>query len=600
MSENRTENVPVLIVGGGGAGLTMSTALSLRGIPSILINMRPGTSVLPKAHVLNQRTMEIFTELGVAEEIYARTCPPENMRYTGWYAGLNGDREHFGRQLGKLEAWGGGYSDPDYIAASPCATSNLPQIRLEPLLLARAEEVGADGSVRFNHELTALEVREDGVSATIADHNDGSTYTIEAKYLIAADGGRTVGRMLGIGMTGPTDLQKMISIHMTADLKPWLPDDEVLIRWFVNPDFGGSWSGVLVAMGPDHWGGSSEEWVFHMQYATDDPDAMQEERVLERMRATLGLSDHQFEVHKISSWVLEGVIADEFRRGPVFLIGDAAHRHPPTGGLGLNSAVHDAYNLQWKLAAVLSGQASEELLDTYETERRPVDQHNVDNALRNAMNHFTIDQALGVSPDQSGEENWEALMPLWESRPDSVEKRHALNTAIDSQTMEFRHHNVEFGYTYESTAIVTDGSPAPAALDETRLYVPSTRPGHPLPHAFVEREGDRVPLGSLVAGEFLVIAGEDGHDWIRAAETIDSELGVPVRGITVGVLEGDYIDVRAAWLKQREIGRAGAIVVRPDRYIAYRSSDGVADPARELREVFGRITAQRTPESQAV
>lgn len=109
-----------------------------------------------------------------------------------------------------------------------------------------------------------------------------------------------------------------------------------------------------------------------------------------------------------------------------------------------------------------------------------------------------------------------------------------------------------------------------------------------------------MPLGSLVAGEFLVIAGEDGHDWIRAAETIDSELGVPVRGITVGVLEGDYIDVRAAWLKQREIGRAGAIVVRPDRYIAYRSSDGVADPARELREVFGRITAQRTPESQAV
>ncbi len=306
MSENRTESVPVLIVGGGGAGLTMSTALSLRGIPSILINMRPGTSVLPKAHVLNQRTMEIFTELGVAEEIYARTCPPENMRYTGWYAGLNGDREHFGRQLGKLEAWGGGYSDPDYIAASPCATSNLPQIRLEPLLLARAEEVGSDGSVRFNHELTALEVREDGVSATIADHNDGSAYTIEAKYLIAADGGRTVGRMLGIGMTGPTDLQKMISIHMTADLKPWLPDDEVLIRWFVNPDFGGSWSGVLVAMGPDHWGGSSEEWVFHMQYATDDPDAMQEERVLERMRATLGLSDHQFEVHKISSWVLEG------------------------------------------------------------------------------------------------------------------------------------------------------------------------------------------------------------------------------------------------------------------------------------------------------
>ena len=364
----KDEDVSVLIVGGGGAGLTISSALSKLGIDSVLVNMRPGTSVLPKAHVLNQRTMEIFTELGVSDAIYERTCPPENMRYTGWYAGLRGDNEYFGRQLGKLEAWGGGYSDPDYIAASPCATSNLPQIRLEPLLRARAEELNPTG-VRFNQELTAVDVHDDGVTATVVDHGDESEYTINARYLVAADGGRTVGKLLGIGMTGPQDIQRMVSVHITADLSQWLPDDEVLIRWFVNPDFGGSWSGVLVAMGPDHWGTRSEEWVFHMAYATDDLEAMQDERVLARMRKTLGLPDQDFTVHKISTWVMEGVVADEFRRGPVFVIGDAAHRHPPTGGLGLNSAVHDAHNLAWKLAAVLKGTAGDALLDTYEAER---------------------------------------------------------------------------------------------------------------------------------------------------------------------------------------------------------------------------------------
>ena len=128
----------------------------------------------------------------------------------------------------------------------------------------------------------------------------------------------------------------------------------MLIRWLVNPDFGGSWaSGVLVSMGPERWGTQSEEWVFHLQFAVDDPDADDADKVLARIRATLGIPDFAPEIHTISRWVMEGVLADEFRAGRVFLLGDAAHRHPPTCGLGLNSAVHDAYNLCWKLAAVL-------------------------------------------------------------------------------------------------------------------------------------------------------------------------------------------------------------------------------------------------------
>lgn len=584
--------VPVLIVGGGGAGLTASMTLSNLGVDSLLVSSLPTTSSLPKAHVLNQRAMEIFTEVGVAPEIYKRSTPAQNMRATGWYAGLTGPHDGYGRKLGELEVWGGGYTDPDYVAASPCRTCNLPQIRLEPVLKEHAEKLNP-GGVRFNHELVDLAQDGDGVTATVRDKDSDSTYRVRARYLIAADGGRTVGKLVGVEMNGPRDIMKMVSIHMTADLSPWATDDDVLIRWLVNPDFGGSWSGVLVPMGPDHWGPASEEWVFHMQYATDDPDAMQEEKVLARMRATLGLPDElQVTIHRISQWVMEGVIADKFRKGRVFFAGDAAHRHPPTGGLGLTSAIADVYNLTWKLAAVLSGRAGDGLLDTYEAERKPVDQNNIDNAIANAMNHFTIDQALNLSPDKTPQENWAELAPLWQELPDSAAKRHALNRAIGSQTMEFHHHNVEFGYRYDSTAVVHDGSPQYVPLDPVRLYEPSTKPGHPMPHAFVERQGERTALGTLVhGGKFLLLAGEEGHAWVEAAEKLAAENDLPLVAGTVGVLDSDFVDVRCAWLKNRAISSTGVVLVRPDRYVAFRSLDAVDDPHTALKDALSQVLA---------
>ncbi|WP_416957774.1 FAD-dependent monooxygenase [Nocardioides sp. T5] len=584
--------VSVLIVGGGGAGLTASMTLSTLGVDSLLVSSLPHTSVLPKAHVLNQRAMEILTEAGVAPEIYKRSTPAENMVRTGWYAGLNGGHEDYGRLIGALEVWGGGYTDPDYIAASPYRTCNLPQIRLEPVLRDHAEKLNP-GNVRFNNELIHLEQDDDGVTARILDKDTETEYTVRAKYAIAADGGRTVGNMVGVTLEGPRDIMKLVSCHITADLSQWATDDDVLIRWLVNPDFGGAWSGVLVPMGPDHWGPQSEEWVFHMQYANDDPDAMKPEAVKQRMYDTLGLpEDHPVEIHKISPWVMEGVIADQFRVGRVFIAGDAAHRHPPTGGLGLTSAMADVYNLGWKLAAVLAGRAGDALLDTYEAERKPVDQNNINNAIANAMNHSVIDQALSLSHDNTPEQNWAELAPLWHDGPKSVEKRQAVNRAVASQTIEFHHHNTEFGYHYDSSAVVPDGSPEHVALDPVRLYEPSTRPGAPLPHAYVEREGERFPLVSLVhGGNFLVLAGPQGHDWVDAANKLAAENDLPLVAGTVGIDGADFVDVRFSFLKQREIADDGVLLVRPDRYIAFRSMSAVDDPQATLRDALSTVLA---------
>ena len=580
---------PVLIVGGGGAGLTASMLLSKLEIRHILVSSLPHTSLLPKAHVLNQRTLEIFEEVGVADRVLEQSTPPENMKATAWYAGVCGAHDGYGRRLGRLEVWGGGYTDPDFIAASPFRTANLPQIRLEPLLKQRAEELGGD--IRFGHELIDCQQDADGVTATVQVRETGEKYTVRAQYLLGCDGGRTVGKAVGIELEGKRNLMRMVSTHLSYDFSKYLGDEDVLIRWLVNPDFGGSWaSGVLVAMGPKNWGTKSEEWVFHLQFAMDDEDALDDAKVLERMRATLGIPDFSPKIHYISRWTMEGVLANKFQTGRVFLAGDAAHRHPPTGGLGLNSAVHDVYNLSWKLAAVLCGKAGAKLLETYGQERRPVDGANVEAAVNSAMNHYTIDQALSLSPEKNPDQNWDEIRPLWQDLPNSVEKRHGLNSAIVSQTMEFRHHNVEFGYTYASEAVVDDGSAPYVPLDRVRIYEPSTKPGHPLPHAWVERQGVRVALNTLVhGGKFVLIAGEDGQPWVDAARKQASKLGIDLVAVRVGILSGDYVDARCAWTKQREFGPEGAVLVRPDRYIAFRSAGLVNNPEETIASALRQI-----------
>ena len=248
-------------------------------------------------------------------------------------------------------------------------------------------------------------------------------------------------------------------------------------------------------------------------------------------RQALGVPDLPMTIRKITRWPVEAVLASKFRAGRVFLAGDAAHRHPPTGGPGLTSAIHDAQNLCWKLALVRAGHASPALLDTYQAERRPVDERNAQRSLENAVNHFEIGAALGLSHENTPGQNMAQLRRMWSGQPEDAAHRSAVLRAMRAQSMEFSELNVEFGYCYQSAAVVPDGSAAPAPADEIRVYQPSTRPGAPLPHAWVEDEdGHRRPVKDLVApGRFLLIAGEDGQAWCQAARQLAAESGRPAR-----------------------------------------------------------------------
>jgi 2,4-dichlorophenol 6-monooxygenase len=594
------QTVDVLIVGGGGAGLTASMLLTKLDVDHLLVSALPTTSVLPKAHVLNQRAMEILDDAGVADAIAERSTPAANMAASGFYAGLAGPTAEYGRLIAKIECWGAGRDDENWRAASAWHQLNLPQIRLEPLLKDHADAL-APGRVRFGHELTALEQDEDGVTATIRDRDAGTDYTVRCWYLIGADGGRTVPGLVGISHVGLGVVTQTATMHVSADFSDLAQDDDVLLRWLMSPQTGVGV--VMVPMGPERWGRHSEEWVIHLNYPVDDPNAQSDAKVEADVRTSLGIPDLPMEIHKITRWSVEAVMADRYSEGRVYLAGDAAHRHPPTGGLGLTSAIHDVHNLSWKLAAVLHGHAEPRLLDTYEPERRPSLERNAQRSLENAVNHFgVIYPTIGVSHEQTEDENLASFRRLWSGLPQDAEHRSAVLRAIRSQSMEFGELNVEYGYTYESAAVVPDGSPAPENPDEIRIYQPSTRPGAPLPHAWIDDEdGTRRAIKDLVApGRFLLIAGEEGEAWCAAARDLAAGAGVALDAVRIGHIDGDLFDPRCTWLRHREIGADGAILVRPDRFVAWRSVGEAADPVGELSDVLGSVLARRLPTAVGV
>ncbi len=585
------EHVPVLIVGGGGAGLTASMLLARQGVDHLLVSARPQTSDLPKAHVLNQRAMEVLDDVGVAQVIAQRSTPPGQMAATAYYAGLAGPGADYGRRLARLESWGAGGADESWRAASAWRQLNLPQIRLEPLLKARAEEL-SPGRIRFHHELTGLERDSEGVRATVRDHTSRRDYMVRCGYLLGADGGRRVPGMAGIRYEGLGVVTQTATLHVSADFSRWAKDPDVLIRWIFSPQAGVLV--VMVPMGPDRWGPDSEEWVIHLNYPVDDPSAQSDAQVEADARKALGVPDMPWKIHKITRWSVEAVMASAFRAGRVFLLGDAAHRHPPTGGLGLTSAIHDAQNLCWKLALVLAGDADPALLDTYEAERRPVDERNAQRSLENALNHFEIAAALGISHENTPGQNMERLRRMWSGRPEDAAPRSRVLRAMRAQSMEFSELNVEYGYCYQSSAVVPDGSAAPTPVDDVRVYQPSTRPGAPLPHAWIDDEdGNRRPIKDLVApGRFLLVAGEEGHAWCEAAMKLASGAHVPIDTVRIGHLDGDLYDPRCAWLRHRQIASDGAVLVRPDRVIAWRSPVGTTEPEAALAAALSQILAR--------
>jgi 2,4-dichlorophenol 6-monooxygenase len=264
---------------------------------------------------------------------------------------------------------------------------------------------------------------------------------------------------------------------------------------------------------------------------------------------------------------------------------------PPSGGHGLNTAVQDAYNLCWKIAAVLQGAASDALLDSYAAERRPVAERTVASAFSNWQNARLMGAALEYGGGRSKEEMWESLHLLWSGEGQKAGQLRAnLSTALVASLTTYNHLNVNFGYAYQAGAVVGADSPDPESLDEIQIYRPSTQPGHSVPNAIVEdAHGPSLLADELGGGHFTLIAGEEGQAWCEAASVVAARRGLKLKAFTLGATSGDRLDMRREWERQREFGKTGAVLVRPDRFVAWRCLEGAAEPEKVLEDALSLI-----------
>lgn len=585
------EEYPVLIVGGGPAGLTTALELARRGVTGLLVERRTFTTHYPRAHLLNVRTMETFQDLGIAETIYREGPPEDQWHRVAWYTSLGGPTRLHGLRLGSLPAWGGGADAERYAEASPRRFGNLPQIRLDQVLWERAREAWPEG-LRERTELVGLDLGDGGAVATLRDHAAARTYRVRARYVIAADGGRTCADLLGVGVSGPRALVDMTSVHFSADLSDHA-DDEALLTYFIHPSGGASTLGALLQVGPGRWGKHSPQWSLGIRLDPAEVTDGGRERVLARIREVLGIADLEIEIHAVSKWQYEGVVADRYRVGPVLFAGDAAHRHPPTGGLGLNTAVGDATNLGWKLAAVLTGAATDALLDSYESERRPVAIRNVEHSLRNAGRHGPIAQALGLYDGITIDQGWTEIAVWASDTPEGKARREAVAKAIEHNAEDFSQLNIEAGFSYESGAIIPDGTPIPAHATSATRWEPSARPGSHVPHVWLrDRRGDLVSTSDLVAavGFTLFVDAADRDSWSAAAEAAQGSANYPMVLIAIGA---DLLDTSGEWARLRGTDATGALIVRPDRHVAWRVPTAPTDRAAALTDAVTRLLSCR-------
>ena len=552
------------------------------GVEHLLVERHPTTALMPKAHIINPRTMEILALHGLAADVRREGAPPETNAAARWYTSLGGDEPWHGRAVHATDAWSGGALTERYARWTRWRHGNLPQMQFEPLLRGHAE-VRNPGRVLFSHELVSLEQDEDGVLTTVRDRERGATTVVRARYLIGADGGKIVGPALGVETEGPAPFVQTVSVYFRADLSPWLDTDDAVLRFIVRPSPEGTWmrTGCL-AMGPTRWDRHSETWVATITIPPGtDPEHVDDELAAAGVRERLNLPDLDLEVLRHSRWQVEAVLAERFREGRVFLAGDAAHRHSPHGGLGLNSGIQDAQNLTWKLAAVLAGRAGPALLDSYELERRPVARRNVEFATFCFFNHLAIAPGFGVLPNAPVEHNRAALEALFADSPDGAARRLRLREFMGILRIEFASADMELGFEYaDSPAVVPDGTPAPPRDPAALEYVPVARPGHRLPHADLDRAGAATTTHDLLEpGAFLLLAGARGARWCAAAEA----LGIRAHAI------GPEEELRAAdgaWDELRGHGDEGAVLVRPDGHVAFRSAGTVPDPLAVLGRAY--------------
>jgi 2-polyprenyl-6-methoxyphenol hydroxylase-like FAD-dependent oxidoreductase len=532
--------VPVLIAGGGMIGLSMAMFLAQQGVRSLAVERMRGGSPLPRAGHFHLRTIELFRLAGIEQEVRAQSeadFVPE-----GSIIAMD---SLSGRKLADIiPGLNVGVDD----TLTPVRRLFVNQPGLERILRKRAAEVGAE--LRNGCELVAFEQDSGGVTATVRNLDTGTDSRIRAQYLIGADGAHSkVRELLGIPMDGRGVFSNSMTIYFQADLWPQLGDKPLSVIYINNPVFGGFFrlrkdcqSGFLAV-------NTVGDPKADPQKAANAAADISEPRLIELVRAGVGVPDLPVKIDGVARWRATSDVARRFQDGRVFVIGDAAHLMPPNGGFGGNTGFHDAHNLAWKLALVLKGAAGPALAETYEAERRPVAKLTVEQAYTRYVTRTAT--YLGAT-------DYEPLVPDF---------------------------NIELGYIYHSPAIVPDDDDSKQHDDPRQTR---GRPGSRAPHIFVERDGKRFSLIDLFGRNFVLLAGPAGTDWCPAAQRAASRFaGLELDAHCVG--GAALQDPEDRFCPAYGVTPAGACLVRPDGFVAWRTTGGAPNRDALLVRTLGSL-----------
>jgi len=551
------EDVDVLIIGGSLVGLSTAMFLGIHGIRALAVERHASTAIHPRAGHFQLRTSEVLRSAGLEDRVRRRS--EEQYLPNG---GINNVESLAGREIASYF--------PNLNAGveefSPTIRMFIDQDALEPILRERAVELGAQ--LRYRTQCTALDQDGDGVTATVKDLDGDNELTIRAQYVVAADGNRSPTRdQLGIAMRGHGLLSHSVTIYFRADvdLSPLLAGRDQGVNYVTNPVLRGFFRldrtgnrGFLVV----NLVGDTARPEIIAAYPSapwaNVADTIDEARALELLRAAIGVPGIPVTVEDIATWRAVADSAERYRDGRVFLAGDAAHTMPPNGGFGGNTGLQDAHNLAWKLAFVLKGIAGPDLLDTYDSERR-------------AVGDLTVEQAYAryvtrVAP-YLGTEGMQEIVDDW---------------------------SMEIGYRYNSAAVVLETDPHPAQAPLTQHPRDSYgRPGSRAPHVALERAGASLSTLDLFGTAFVLLAGPGGHAWHDAAVQAAQALDVPLETHVVG--GEDLRDPAGAFADAYGISAAGAVLVRPDGFVAWRTPDAAGASDAALKDVLLAVTARKGP-----
>jgi 2-polyprenyl-6-methoxyphenol hydroxylase-like FAD-dependent oxidoreductase len=536
--------VPVLIAGGSLVGLTTSLLLSSYGIDNLVVERHSGTAIHPRAASFHQRTVEIFRHAGVQAQV--EEAAAKDFEQNGAIVAVE---SLCGKELQYFyKSWNEGVED---LSITPRLF--ITQVSLEPVLAKAAVDRGAEH--RFGTELTSFAQDADGVTATITSRASGRSQTVRSQYLVAADGAHSSIRdQLGIAMQGHGS-SECITIYFRADMKEMIGDRNLSVIYVLNPNLLGFFRFAL-----DGQAG------FLSIFSVNDPATgekrdliadLSDERCSEYVRIALGCADDvSVTIDSVQRWEASATSAERYSSGRVFLAGDAAHTMPPTGGWGGNTGVADAHNLAWKLAMVLKGVAGPALLESYDAERRPA-------------GLMTMEQAYSIYAGRYAERATLDAKPLAEPR--SAE-------------------SIELGTVYRSAAVVDPAGqsvPESGECDVVDPRAPLTDVGSRAPHIEVSHGGRARSVHDLFEDAYVLLAGAEGDAWRDAAKTVAARDSLPLRPYTVGP-KSDAVDSAGAFASAYGIESNGAVIVRPDGVVAWRSPAGAVD----LQEsVTGAMTA---------